>query len=94
MSRPLIGLTTYAEEARFGLNDTFAAVLPLAYVHAVHAAAAGPCCITPGRPRRRTCSTGSTGIMFTGGSDVDPSLYGEPPHPDHQGQAASATPPS
>ncbi|GFJ88976.1 hypothetical protein Prum_026180 [Phytohabitans rumicis] len=42
MARPVIGLTTYAEEARFGLNDTFAAVLPLSYVHAVHESGGGP----------------------------------------------------
>ena len=53
MGRPVIGLTTYAEEARFGLQDTFAAVLPLAYVHAVHASGGRAVLITAGRPRRR-----------------------------------------
>ena len=53
MGRPVIGLTTYAEETRFGLQDTFAAVLPLAYVHAVHRQRRPRGADHPGRPRRR-----------------------------------------
>ncbi|SRR6266540_1531328 len=80
MSRPVIGLTTYAEETRFGLNDTFAAVLPLSYVHAVHVSGGRAVLVTPDDPDVDVLE-GLDGIMFTGGSDVDPALYGEAPHP-------------
>src|SRR6266511_2781028 len=50
MSRPVIGLTTYAEETRFGVNDTFAAVLPLSYVHAVHVNGGRAVLVTPDDP--------------------------------------------
>src|ERR1700754_105325 len=80
MSRPVIGLTTYAEETRFGLNDTFSAVLPLSYVHAVHASGGRAVLVTPDDPDVDVLD-GLDGIMFTGGSDVDPALYGEPAHP-------------
>lgn len=80
MSRPVIGLTTYAEEARFGLNDTFAALLPLSYVRAVHASGGRAVLITPDAPEVDALD-GLDGIVFTGGSDVDPALYGETPHP-------------
>jgi putative glutamine amidotransferase len=80
MSRPVIGLTTYAEETRFSLNDTFAAVLPLSYVHAVHVSGGRAVLITPDDPDVDVLD-GLDGLMFTGGSDVDPALYGEPPHP-------------
>jgi putative glutamine amidotransferase len=83
MSRPVIGLTTYAEEARFGLNDTFAAVLPLAYVQAVHNSGGRAVLITPDAPDVDALE-GLAGIVFTGGSDVDPGLYGEEPHPTTQ----------
>ena len=83
MSRPVIGLTTYAEEARFGLNDTFAAVLPLAYVQAVHLSGGRAVLITPDAPDVDALD-GLDGIVFTGGSDVDPALYGEQPHPTTQ----------
>jgi putative glutamine amidotransferase len=80
MSRPVVGLTTYAEEARFGLNDTFAAVLPLSYVRAVHANGGRAVLITPDAPDLDVLD-GLDAIMFTGGSDIDPVLYGESPHP-------------
>jgi len=80
VSRPIIGVTTYAEEARFGLNDTFAAVLPLSYVHAVHESGGRAVLITPDDPDVDILDR-IDGIIFTGGSDVDPALYGERAHP-------------
>jgi putative glutamine amidotransferase len=80
MGRPVIGLTTYAEETRFGLQDTFAAVLPLAYVHAVHSTGGRAVLITPDDPDVDILDR-IDGIIFAGGSDVDPGLYGENPHP-------------
>jgi putative glutamine amidotransferase len=80
MSRPVIGLTTYAEEARFGPNDTLAAVLPLSYVHAVHVSGGRAVLVTPDDPDIDVLD-GLDGLMFTGGADVDPALYGEQPHP-------------
>lgn len=79
MPRPIIGLTTYAEEARFGLQDTFAAVLPLSYVHAVHQSGGRAVLVTPDDPDPEVLA-GLDGIIFTGGSDVNPELYGERPH--------------
>ena len=80
MGRALIGLTTYAEEAKFGLQDTFAAILPLAYVHAIHVSGGRAVLITPDDPDVDILER-IDGILFTGGSDVDPSRYGEAPHP-------------
>jgi putative glutamine amidotransferase len=80
MSRPVIGLTTYAEDARFGLHDTFSAVLPLSYVRAVHASGGRAVLITPDNPDPEVLGS-LDGIVFTGGSDIDPSYYGEQPHP-------------
>jgi putative glutamine amidotransferase len=80
MSRPVIGLTTYAEETRFGINDTFAAVLPLSYVHAVHVSGGRAVLVTPDDPDIDVLE-GLDALIFTGGSDVDPGLYGEDRHP-------------
>jgi putative glutamine amidotransferase len=80
MARPVIGLTTYAEEARFGPNETLAAVLPLSYVRAVHASGGRAVLITPDTPDVDALD-GLDAIIFTGGSDVGPGYYGEPPHP-------------
>jgi putative glutamine amidotransferase len=81
MRRPIIGLTTYAEQTRFGLHDTEAAVLPMAYVKAVHAAGGRAVLITPDDPDPDVLA-GLDGIVFTGGSDVDPALYGAVAHPE------------
>jgi putative glutamine amidotransferase len=80
MGRPVIGLTTYAESARFGTQDTLSAVLPLAYVHAVHASGGRAVLITPDDPDVDILDR-IDGIVFSGGSDIDPSLYGQTPHP-------------
>jgi putative glutamine amidotransferase len=77
--RPVIGLTTYMEEARFGLQDTYAAVLPLSYVRSVHRAGGRAVLITPDAPDVDALD-GLDAIMFTGGADVDPGRYGEAPH--------------
>ena len=79
-ARPVIGLTTYAEPARFGVHDTIAALLPLAYVQAVHRSGGRAVLITPDDPDLEILDR-LDGIIFTGGSDVDPTTYGELPHP-------------
>ncbi len=78
-TRPLIGLTTYAEPARFGLLDTFSAVLPMAYVRAVHESGGRAVLIAPDDPGTDVLEH-LDGIVFTGGGDVDPARYGEAPH--------------
>jgi putative glutamine amidotransferase len=79
MTRPLIGLTTYGEQAKFGSNDTFSAVLPMAYEHAVHASGGRAVLVTQDDPGTDILGE-LDGIIFTGGPDVAPSLYGQEPH--------------
>jgi putative glutamine amidotransferase len=80
MRKPVIGLTTYAEQAKFGPHDTAAAVLPMNYVQAVHAVGGRALLITTDDPDPEILDT-LDGIVFTGGSDVDPALYGATAHP-------------
>jgi putative glutamine amidotransferase len=80
MGRPVIGLTTYAEATRFGVQDTFSAVLPLAYVHAVHTSGGRAVLITPDDPDVDILDRVDA-VIFSGGSDVDPAWYGQTPHP-------------
>jgi putative glutamine amidotransferase len=78
--RPVIGLTTYAEQALFGRNAAVAAVLPMSYVRSVHASGGRAVLITPDAPDVDVLD-GLDAMIFTGGSDVDPARYGELPHP-------------
>ena len=81
--RPLIGITTYAEPlATWGHWTLPAALIPLAYVRAVDRAGGRPLLVPPS-----TDGVGETlevldGIVFSGGSDIDPDTYGEEPHPE------------
>jgi putative glutamine amidotransferase len=79
MGRPLIGLTTYSQNVRYSSFEAPSAVLPLAYADAVHAGGGRAVLITTDDPGADVLDR-LDGIVFTGGSDVDPSYYGEPPH--------------
>ena len=81
MSRPLIGLTTYMDIATYGANQRYAAVLPMAYVKAVHRSGGRAVLITPDEPGTDVLDR-LDGLILTGGSDVDPARYGEAPHPE------------
>jgi putative glutamine amidotransferase len=79
MNRPLIGVTTYGERARFGSNDTFAAVLPMSYVRAVNASGGSAVLLTEDDPDPYAVSR-LDGLVLAGGPDVDPGHYGESCH--------------
>lgn len=77
--RPLIGLTTYGEVVRLGAGDVYAAVLSMSYVRAVHASGGRAVLITEDDPGTDVLDA-LDGIVFTGGADVAPDLYGEAAH--------------
>jgi putative glutamine amidotransferase len=80
MARPLIGLTTYMDLARFGTNEAHAAVLHMSYAQSVHRSGGRAVLITPDDPDVDVLDH-LDGLILTGGSDVDPARYGEAPHP-------------
>lgn len=77
--RPRIGLTTYYQEASWGVWKSDAAVLPGTYVQAVVAAGGTPILLPP-------VATDPTvvelldGLIISGGSDVGPENYGAAAH--------------
>lgn len=80
--RPLIGITTYAQEASWGVWRLPAALIPLDYVHAVERAGGRPVLIPPSDDGVAETLDVLDGIVFSGGSDVDPSRYGADLHPE------------
>ncbi|MBO0868283.1 MAG: gamma-glutamyl-gamma-aminobutyrate hydrolase family protein [Micromonosporaceae bacterium] len=80
MSRPIIGLTSYAEQVRYGGQEAFAAMLPMTYVRAVHRAGGRAVLVTQDDPGTDVLD-GLDGLILTGGPDADPALYQQPPHP-------------
>ena len=81
MRRPLIGLTAYARQVRYGSNDVMAGMLPMTYVRAVHATGGRAVLITPDEPGIDVLES-LAGIVFSGGGDVDPANWGAERHPE------------
>jgi putative glutamine amidotransferase len=83
-SRPLIGITTYLVPAAWGAWNMEAALVPADYVRAVSAAGGAPLLVPPGAPVAETLDA-VDGLVFSGGSDLDPELYDAEAHPETVG---------
>lgn len=81
-TRPVIGITTYAQEASWGVWNLPAALIPLDYVDAVERAGGRPVLIPPSEQGVAETLETLDGIVFSGGADIDPSLYGAERHPE------------
>ena len=82
ISRPVIGITTYAQEASFGVWKLPVALIPLDYVEAVERAGGRPLLVPPSEDGVEETLDALDGIVFSGGEDVAPSAYGADPHPE------------
>jgi putative glutamine amidotransferase len=79
---PVIGISTYREQARFRVWDLTADVLPAAYARSVEAAGASVLLLPPQGVESAAAVVGRLdGLVISGGSDVDPGRYGAEPHP-------------
>ena len=82
--RPLIGLTTYREQARWGVWDQPADLLPVMYADAIVRAGGVPVLLPPATDDPDAAASAVAridGLVVSGGADVDPGQYGEEPHP-------------
>jgi putative glutamine amidotransferase len=79
-SKPVVGITTYVVPARFGPWDLVAALVPLMYVQTVERAGARPLLVPPSEDAVEETLDALDGLVFSGGSDLDPVLYGQPLH--------------
>ncbi|MDH6236536.1 gamma-glutamyl-gamma-aminobutyrate hydrolase family protein [Cryobacterium sp. CG_9.6] len=82
-SRPIIGLTTYLEQAQTGVWDVPAAFLPHTYFDAV-TRAGGIAVLLPPQPVSAAIADQVLdrldGLIVTGGKDIDPARYGQAAH--------------
>lgn len=82
MSTPLIGLTTYREEAAWGVWNQRADVLPAQYAAAVESTGGVPVLLPPSGPSAAASVVARLdGLVISGGADVDPERYGAAAHP-------------
>jgi gamma-glutamyl-gamma-aminobutyrate hydrolase PuuD len=73
--RPLVGITTAVEDARWGAWSGRAALVPSAYVDAVVAAGGQPVLVPPA-PEPEAVLSRLDALVLSGGADVDPHRYG------------------
>jgi len=81
----VVGITTYAEQARWGAWDLPAALLPFAYVQAVADAGGAPLLVPPAGDAVAPALAVLDGLLLAGGADLDPAGYGAEPHPQTTG---------
>jgi putative glutamine amidotransferase len=83
MSRPVIGLTSYRETARWGVWDQRADLLPSQYAAAVVACGGVPVLLPPvdAPDAAEAVVARLDGLVISGGADVDPAQYDAEPHP-------------
>ena len=84
MGKPVVGITTYLTRAAWGAWDLDAALVPAAYVRSVVRAGGAPLLVPPGATIEETLDA-VDGLIFSGGSDLDPELYGEEAHTETTG---------
>ena len=87
-SRPLIGVTTYVEEASWGHWRLPAALIPLAYVRSVEDAGGRALLVPPAADAVEETLDALDGLVLSGGNDVDPATYGA----DAQGTTSGVRP--
>jgi putative glutamine amidotransferase len=82
VTKPLIGVTTYLDQARWGVWDMPAALLPAQYPRLVRDGGGLPVMLPPGGPEDAAAVLARLdGLVVAGGADVEPVRYGAEPDP-------------
>lgn len=82
--KPLIGITTYLEQAQSGVWDVRACFLPEVYIKAVTENGGIAVALPPqeiGQPEAQRILSSLDALIVAGGADINPELYGQLPGP-------------
>lgn len=85
MAKPLIGITTYVEQAQWGHWNLEAALIPYDYVLGLERAGARVLLLPPDDDAVEETLDALHGLLLSGGNDLDPAGYGATAHPETSG---------
>jgi putative glutamine amidotransferase len=84
-ARPVVGITTYVTPAKWGSWELEAALVPAQYVQAVERAGGRPLLVPPSEDGLEETLEALDGLIFSGGSDLEPKTYGQEAHAETSG---------
>jgi putative glutamine amidotransferase len=85
VARPIVGITTYVTPTSFGVWEIESALVPADYVRAVARAGGRALLVPPSDDAVEETLDALDGLIFSGGSDLDPALYGQEAHAETNG---------
>jgi putative glutamine amidotransferase len=80
VAKPVVGITTYVVPARWSHWDQEAALVPADYVYSVERAGGRALLVPPSADGIEETLDALDGLILSGGSDLDPGLYGQEAH--------------
>jgi anthranilate synthase component 2/putative glutamine amidotransferase len=85
VDKPVVGITTYLTRARFGSWEEDTALVPADYVRAITRAGGRALLVPPSEEAIDETLDSLDGVLFSGGADINPELYGQDAHPETKG---------
>jgi putative glutamine amidotransferase len=85
VARPTVGITSYVTPATFGVWELECALVPYDYVRAVERSGGRALLVPPADGGLEETLDALDGLILSGGSDLDPGLYGQQVHPETNG---------
>lgn len=82
VARPVVGITTYVTPAKWSYWEREAVLVPAEYVRAIERAGGRALLVPPSADEVDETLDVLDGILFSGGSDLDPDFYGQEAHPE------------
>jgi putative glutamine amidotransferase len=83
--KPIVGITTYLARVTFEGWEEDTVLVPVDYVRAIERAGGRALLVPPSEDGVEETLDALDGVLFAGGSDLDPELYGQEAHPETNG---------
>jgi putative glutamine amidotransferase len=81
MMAPIIGVTTFVDQVKWGVWDRRVALLTMTYVDAIARSGGVPVLLPPNGFGAAEVVSRLDGLILSGGADIDPARFGQSPHP-------------